>query len=84
MIAKINAQSYEIDYKEIIGPVVKMNTVHILISLAANLRWCIQLYDAKNFFLYADVEKKSIWLHYLNSLVFSKRTKFANLKKGSI
>ena len=46
------------DYKETFAPVAKMNTIHILLSLAINLDWKLRKYDIRNAFLrgYLDEE----------------------------
>ena len=39
LVAKEYAQTYEIDYLETFAPVAKMNTIQVLLSLAANFGW---------------------------------------------
>ena len=36
LVAKGYAQRYRIDYQDTFAPVAKINTIHILISIAAN------------------------------------------------
>jgi len=47
-----------VDYLETFAPVVKMNTVRVLLSLAANHEWKLQQFDVKNVFLDVDLEEK--------------------------
>ena len=50
-------QTYGIDYQETFAPVAKMNSIRVLLSLAADLEWPLQQLDVKNAFLHRDLEE---------------------------
>ena len=58
LVAKGYTQRYGVDYQETFAPIAKMNTVRILLSLAAILGWSLQQFDVKNVFLLGDLEEE--------------------------
>ncbi|RDX97989.1 hypothetical protein CR513_19160, partial [Mucuna pruriens] len=58
LVAKGYTQTYGIDYEETFAPVAKMNTVRVIISLAAHFGWNLQQFDVKNVFLHEDLEEE--------------------------
>ncbi|RDY13281.1 hypothetical protein CR513_01834, partial [Mucuna pruriens] len=46
------------DYLETFFLIVKLNFIHVLLSLVANLDWSLQQLDVKNAFLNRDLEEE--------------------------
>ena len=57
-MAKGFTQAFGIDYTETFAPVAKLNTVRVILSIAANLDWSLQQLDVKNVFLNGDLEEE--------------------------
>ena len=58
LVARGFTQIFEVDYKETFIPVVKMNTVRVLLSIVVNKAWSIYQMDVKNAFLHGDLEEE--------------------------
>ena len=58
LVARGFTQTYEVDYSETFAPVAKLNTIRILLSLAANLEWPLHQLDVKNAFLNGVLEEE--------------------------
>ena len=81
LVAKGFTKTYGIDYLETFTPVTKLNSVRVLLSLAANRDWPLQQLDIKNAFLNGDLEEEV----YMDApLGFSEKfgTKVCKLKKS--
>ncbi|CAL8079734.1 unnamed protein product [Prunus armeniaca] len=56
--SKSYTQTYGVDYMEAFAPVAKLNTVRVLLSLAANHDWHLLQFDVKNTFLHGDLKEE--------------------------
>ena len=57
LVAKGYTQSYGIYYQETCAPVAKINSIWVLLSLAANNDYSLQQLNVKNTFLYGNLEE---------------------------
>ena len=57
LVARGFTQAYGIDYTETFSPVVRLNSVRVLLSLAVNQAWSLHQLDISNAFLYGDLEE---------------------------
>ena len=58
LVARGFTQAHGIDYTETFSPVVRMNSIHVLLSLVVNLNWSLHQLDVSNAFLYGDLTKQ--------------------------
>ena len=55
LVARGFTQAHGIDYTATFSPVVRMNSIHVLLSLVINLNWSLHQLDVSNAFLYGDL-----------------------------
>ena len=83
LVAKGYTQRYGIDYQDTFAPVAKINTIRIIISIAANRDWPLKQFDVKNVFLNGDLEEEvymELPLGVKHS--FMRRNEVCKLKKS--
>ncbi|RDY04982.1 hypothetical protein CR513_11234, partial [Mucuna pruriens] len=82
LVVKGYTQTYEIDYEETFAPVAKMNTVRVIISLAAHFSRNLQQFDVKNVFLHGDLEEEVYMEIPLGFYSHNEKNKIWKLKKS--
>jgi len=80
-VAKGYTQSYGVDYQEMFAPVAKLNTVRILLSLAANQDWPLLQFVVKNAFLHGEISEE-IYMDSPPGMTDSIGMKICKLKKA--
>ncbi|RDX98644.1 hypothetical protein CR513_18402, partial [Mucuna pruriens] len=82
LVAKGYTQTYGIDYEETFAPVTKMNTVGVILSLAAHFGWNLQQFDVKNVFLHGDLEEEVYMEIPSGFYSHNEKNKVCKLKKA--
>ncbi|XP_020419978.1 uncharacterized protein LOC109949244 [Prunus persica] len=83
LVAKEYTQRYEIDYKETFAPIAKINTIRVLLSLAANLDWPLHQFDSNadhTLFLKRDGRRLTALIVYVDDIVVTGNDKGEQLK----
>ena len=57
LVAKGFSQVEGIDYNETFSPVAKMNSIHLVLTLAASHKWEVHHMDVKSTFLHGDLQE---------------------------
>eukprot|EP00253_Pinus_taeda_P021612 PITA_21612 len=71
LVAKGFSQVEGIDYTETFSPVAKMNSIRLVFSLAASLKWEVHQMDVKSAFLHGDLHEE---IYMEQPLASSKQT----------
>jgi hypothetical protein len=58
LVAKGFKQIYEIDYDDTFSPVIKMATIHMILSIAVSRGWSLRQLDVYNAFLHGYLEEE--------------------------
>lgn len=65
------------DYFETFRPVVKLNSMRVILSIAITLNWSLYQLDIKNVFLYGDLQDEVYMQMPLASVQNGKVVEFA-------
>ncbi|GJV54564.1 ribonuclease H-like domain, reverse transcriptase, RNA-dependent DNA polymerase [Tanacetum coccineum] len=58
LVAKGYIQEHGIDFEEVFAPVARMETVRLLLAIAANNKWEVHHLDVKSAFLHGDLKEE--------------------------
>jgi hypothetical protein len=58
LVAKGYVQKFGIDFEEVFAPVARMETVRLLLALAAHFGWSVHHLDVKSAFLHGDLKEE--------------------------
>ncbi|KAG7553295.1 hypothetical protein ISN45_Aa06g038290 [Arabidopsis thaliana x Arabidopsis arenosa] len=82
LVAKGYSQRAGIDYDEVFAPVARLETVRLIISLAAQNKWKIHQMDVKSAFLNGDLEEEVYIEQPQGYIVKGEENKVLRLKKA--
>eukprot|EP00253_Pinus_taeda_P029567 PITA_29567 len=81
LVAKGFSQVEGIDYTETFSPVAKMNSIRLVLSLAASLKWEVHQMDVKSAFLHGDLHEE-IYMEQPIGFVQTDSSLVCRLKKS--
>eukprot|EP00253_Pinus_taeda_P025760 PITA_25760 len=81
LVAKGFSQVEGIDYTETFSPVAKMNSIRLVLSLAASLKWEVHQMDVKSAFLHGDLHEE-IYMEQPNGFIQTDSSLVCRLKKS--
>ncbi|GKA47797.1 ribonuclease H-like domain, reverse transcriptase, RNA-dependent DNA polymerase [Tanacetum coccineum] len=58
LVAKGYIQEHNIDFEEVFAPVARMETIRLLLAIAANNKWEVHHLDVKSAFLHGDLKEE--------------------------
>nr|GEW78931.1 ribonuclease H-like domain, reverse transcriptase, RNA-dependent DNA polymerase [Tanacetum cinerariifolium] len=58
LVTKGYIQEHGIDFEEVFAPVARMETIHLLLAIAANNKWEVHHLDVKSAFLHGDLKEE--------------------------
>ena len=82
LVAKGYKQQYGIDYEEVFAPVARLETVRLLISLAAQMKWKILQINIKSIFLNGVLEEEVYIQQPIGFIIYEQKDKVYKLKRA--
>ncbi|GKE52829.1 ribonuclease H-like domain-containing protein, partial [Tanacetum coccineum] len=75
LVANVSSQQLGVDFDETFSPVVKLATIHTVLSLSVSCKWSIHQLDVKNAFLNGDLsETVAYLLLYVDDIILTAST----------
>nr|GEY68249.1 ribonuclease H-like domain, reverse transcriptase, RNA-dependent DNA polymerase [Tanacetum cinerariifolium] len=68
LVAKGYISGNGIDFKEVFAPIARMETIRLLLAIAANNKWEVHHLDVKSAFLHGDLKRRSQYA-YANKIL---------------
>jgi len=81
-VARGFSQKEGVDYDEILAPVARYTTIHLIIALAASQGWSLHQMDVKNAFLHGSLKEEVYVEHPKGFEVQDRMTRVCRLKKA--
>ena len=81
LVAKGFSQVEGIDYTETFAPVAKMNSIHLVLSLATSYKWEVHQMDVKSAFLHGDLHEE-IYMEQPPGFIHNDSSLVCHLKKS--
>eukprot|EP00253_Pinus_taeda_P034783 PITA_34783 len=81
LVAKGFSQVEGIDYTETFSPVAKINSIRLVLSLAASLKWEVHQMDVKSAFLHGDLHEE-IYMEHPIGFIQTDSSLVCRLKKS--
>lgn len=82
LVAKGYAQRYGVDYTEVFAPVARLDTIRVILAVAAHCGWQVFQLDVKSAFLHGDI-KEEVFVHQPEGFIKEgEEGRFYKLKKA--
>lgn len=82
LVEKGYAQHYGVNYTEVFAPVAKLDTIHIILSMAAQYGWNIFQLDVKSAFLHGELKEEIYVQQLVGFMKKGKEDKVYKLRKA--
>ena len=82
LVAKGYAQEYGVDYTEVFAPVARLDTIRIILAMAAHYNWQVYQLDVKSAFLHGELKEDIYVQQPTGFLKKGKEDKVYKLKKA--
>lgn len=84
LVVKGYSQQHGVDYTEVFAPVARMETIRLVVALAAQKGWAIYQLDVKSAFLYGELNEEVFVEQPLGYVKKGYEHKVYKLKKGTL